>query len=132
MWEAADGCTSYCCYWEPTRHHCAVCYALWSESCFKVGSGANAIAGRHNPGIFTNQMQTSFSGPRTGHRVKSNFELMSLFSYTTDGFVLTWKLWVSVCCCYCRPLRKVLWEKFESLLSVTDSPMRFVEHWYSC
>ncbi|CAF2153076.1 unnamed protein product, partial [Brassica napus] len=31
-------------------------------------TGANAIAGRHNPGIFTNQMQTSFSEPRTGHR----------------------------------------------------------------
>ncbi|KAG2282172.1 hypothetical protein Bca52824_053392 [Brassica carinata] len=31
-------------------------------------TGANAIAGRHNPGIFINQMQTSFSGPCTGHR----------------------------------------------------------------
>ncbi|KAF3535035.1 hypothetical protein F2Q69_00020708, partial [Brassica cretica] len=39
-------------------------------------TGANAIAGRHNPGIFTNQMQTSFSepmlliltDPRTGHQ----------------------------------------------------------------
>ena len=42
-------------------------------------TGANAIAGRHNPGIFTNQMQTSFSkpmlliltDPRTSHQVKS-------------------------------------------------------------
>ncbi|CAF1910810.1 BnaC02g22690D [Brassica napus] len=43
---------------------------------FSRYTGANAIAGRHNPGIFTNQMQTSFSepmlliltDPRTGHQ----------------------------------------------------------------
>ena len=31
---------------------------------FAQYTGANAIAGRHTPGTFTNQMQTSFSEPR--------------------------------------------------------------------
>ncbi|KAE8767148.1 40S ribosomal protein SA [Hordeum vulgare] len=30
---------------------------------FAQHTGANAIAGRHTPGTFTNQMQTSFSEP---------------------------------------------------------------------
>lgn len=74
--------------------------------------GANTIAGKHTPGIFTNQMHTLFSepmlliltDPRTDHPGNSIFELMSFFPYTTDSFVLTWILCVPVCC---RPLRKV-------------------------
>jgi len=45
---------------------------------FAQYTGANAIAGRHTPGTFTNQMQVSFSeprlliltDPRTDHQVK--------------------------------------------------------------
>ncbi|CAN6906288.1 unnamed protein product [Brassica oleracea] len=48
---------------------------------FAQYTGANAIAGRHTPGTFTNQMQTSFSeprlliltDPRTDHQVKNEF-----------------------------------------------------------
>jgi len=45
---------------------------------FAQYTGAHAIAGRHTPGTFTNQLQTSFSeprlliltDPRTDHQVK--------------------------------------------------------------
>jgi ribosomal protein uS2 len=47
---------------------------------FAQYTGAHAIAGRHTPGTFTNQMQTSFSeprlliltDPRTDHQVNRN------------------------------------------------------------
>jgi small subunit ribosomal protein SAe len=50
---------------------------------FAQYTGAHAIAGRHTPGTFTNQMQTSFSeprlliltDPRTDHQV--NFYLLN-------------------------------------------------------
>lgn len=60
---------------------------------FAQYTGAHAIAGRHTPGTFTNQLQTSFSeprlliltDPRTDHQV-SHFEqidsvLLYWFSY---------------------------------------------------
>jgi small subunit ribosomal protein SAe len=48
---------------------------------FAQYTGAHAIAGRHTPGTFTNQLQTSFSeprlliltDPRTDHQVNRNF-----------------------------------------------------------
>lgn len=48
---------------------------------FAQHTGANAIAGRHTPGTFTNQLQTSFNeprlliltDPRTDHQVTVNF-----------------------------------------------------------
>lgn len=51
---------------------------------FAQYTGANAIAGRHTPGTFTNQMQTSFSeprlliltDPRTDHQVHFYFCLL--------------------------------------------------------
>lgn len=46
---------------------------------FAQYTGANAIAGRHTPGTFTNQMQTSYSEPR----------LLILTDPRTDHQVLT-------------------------------------------
>jgi len=50
---------------------------------FAQYTGAHAIAGRHTPGTFTNQMQTSFSeprlliltDPRTDHQVNPNLSI---------------------------------------------------------
>lgn len=51
---------------------------------FAQYTGAQAIAGRHTPGTFTNQMQTSFSeprlliltDPRTDHQVTATSSLV--------------------------------------------------------
>lgn len=51
---------------------------------FAQYTGAHAIAGRHTPGTFTNQLQTSFNeprlliltDPRTDHQVNIVFQLL--------------------------------------------------------
>jgi small subunit ribosomal protein SAe len=54
---------------------------------FAQYTGAQAIAGRHTPGTFTNQLQTTFceprllilTDPRTDHQVSSRKNIMQLF-----------------------------------------------------
>lgn len=63
---------------------------------FAQYTGAHAIAGRHTPGTFTNQLQTSFSeprlliltDPRTDHQVYFSFShITNLFvCYSTESF----------------------------------------------
>ena len=63
---------------------------------FAQYTGANAIAGRHTPGTFTNQMQTSFSeprlliltDPRTDHQVKNEFVVPNVVTYWSMSCLL--------------------------------------------
>jgi small subunit ribosomal protein SAe len=54
---------------------------------FAQYTGAHAIAGRHTPGTFTNQMQTSFNEPRllilTDPR--TDHQVMNLHFYSRQG-----------------------------------------------
>lgn len=71
---------------------------------FAQYTGANAIAGRHTPGTFTNQMQTSFSeprlliltDPRTDHQVKKVPSFDESFSFLDLLMCLS-----CVCVCVC-------------------------------
>lgn len=64
---------------------------------FAQYTGAHAIAGRHTPGTFTNQLQTSFSeprlliltDPRTDHQVSTMF---TACFYHIEKFVSTFDL----------------------------------------
>jgi small subunit ribosomal protein SAe len=61
---------------------------------FAQCTGANAIAGRHTPGTFTNQLQTTFceprllvlTDPRTDHQVNCCWQL--LMSLIDEGSLL--------------------------------------------
>ena len=63
---------------------------------FAQYTGANAIAGRHTPGTFTNQMQTSFSeprlliltDPRTDHQVKNEFVVPNVVTHWSMSCLL--------------------------------------------
>lgn len=60
---------------------------------FAQYTGAHAIAGRHTPGTFTNQLQTSFSeprlliltDPRTDHQVHSAFITPTMYFLFLHG-----------------------------------------------
>lgn len=94
---------------------------------FAQYTGAHAIAGRHTPGTFTNQLQTSFSeprlliltDPRTDHQV--SVLVFCCIGSTFGRFFSLWLLKDVLLLFIYSPLRKLHLETFPQLRSVTPT-----------
>lgn len=101
---------------------------------FAQYTGANAIAGRHTPGTFTNQLQTSYSeprlliltDPRTDHQVDINFCNITCFLLACWLFITSLSPLLAAyqgSCTWEHPYYCFLWHWFTDALCW---------HWYPC
>ncbi|XLS47410.1 hypothetical protein HN51_021768 [Arachis hypogaea] len=93
---------------------------------FAQYTGANAIAGRHTPGTFTNQMQTSYNEPRllilTDPRTDHQFEILLLIDLVLGLFSIFFSKK------YLYPIKEgALGNILTIAFCDTDSPMHYVD-----
>jgi len=94
---------------------------------FAQYTGAHPIAGRHTPGTFTNQLQTSFSeprlliltDPRTDHQVRLTIIYISCSWWLVSAFWFSYFNHECIFFLSCSQSRKQPWEISQPLLSVT-------------